>query len=497
MRSFKQFVEQREEGEKVNKDWRKEYINLPKGFVPPKNMAPIVQAFLDSGSIELTKDTSSSVTMPKKSLFLVGGPVRDFLLNPSKRSKDYDLATNATPEQIALILHSAGFGMENPSDAEQMDLSFKPEPKEGNKSWFLKGRDRGGEGKPFVIGAVVNGEVFDIATFRKDGTTVNGSSDVDFVDNPHDDAERRDLTINSMYIELTKPDGENKKLYDPTRQGYHDVFSGTVRTVGNAEKRFGEDKIRVMRAIRFHCKFGKSKPMDKGMQEAIPKFADLEGVSLERVREEFLKGLEDPDVDPRKYLSLYQRFGLLSKVFPGVKVRMEVPPQLRDKKDRFTALAWMLQDNPSERVEHVLSAVRDGVNTGWSNQERSLVNYLLSLKEFDPDRLSDFLKGRRSLGVTKDQIKKWVDMFDVVDGGSVKSPRPTWSKSVRRFAEFEPDPTRLVGWNAKDNDGKETGEVHPEIVSRRLADVPRHMRGSVLKDINREKLRGMFDELGA
>lgn len=494
MRSFRNFLEQREEGKRDN-DWRKEYINLPKGFVPPKNMVPIVQAFLDSGNIELTKDTSSSVTMPKKSLFLVGGPVRDFLLNPSKKSKDYDLATNATPEQIALILHSAGFEMENPADAEQMDLPFKPEPKgDGDRmSWFLKGRDAGGGGKPFVIGAVVDGEVFDIATFRKDGQTVNGNSDVEFVDNPKDDAERRDLTINSMYIELTKPDGENKKLYDPTRKGYHDLFSNTIRTVGPADKRFEEDKIRVMRAIRFHCKFGKSKPMDREMQAAIPKFADLEGVSLERVREEFLKGLEDPDVDPKKYLSLYERFGLLSKVFPGVKVRTDVPPQMRDRKDKFTALAWMLQDNPSERVAHVLGSVRDGTNTGWSNQEKSMVNYLLGLKEFDSDKLAEFLKGRRSLGVTKDQIRKWVDMFDTVEGGSVRSQRPTWSSRVRKFAGFEPDSKKLVGWHMKDDYGNDTGEIHPEIVSRRLADIPTHMRSSVLRDINREKLRNMFD----
>lgn len=495
MRSFGEFVEQREEeAKKGDKDWRKEYINLPTGFTPPKNMRPIVQAFLDSGSIELTNDTSSKVTLPKKSLFLVGGPVRDFLLNPSKRAKDYDLATNATPEQIALILHNAGFGMENPSDAEQMDLPFKPAKGTGNKSWFLKGRDAGGEGKPFVIGAVVNGENFDIATFRKDGKTFNGNSDVDFVDNPHDDAERRDLTINSMYIELTKPDGENKKLYDPTRMGYHDVFSGTVRTVGKADKRFEEDKIRVMRAIRFHCKFGKSAHIDRDIAAAIPKFADLEGVSLERIRDEFLKGLEDPDVDPKKYLSLYERFGLLPKVFPGVRVRTDVPPQMRDKKDKFTALAWMLQDNPSDKVEQVLDSVRDGTHTGWSGKEKSTVSYLLGLKEFDPDRLDDYLKGRRNLGLTKDHIGRWTDMFDVTDGGSVRSLRPTWTKRMRRFADFQPDTTKLVGWFAKDDTGNPTSAVHPEIVSRNMAEVPAHMRSSVLRNINREKLRQMFDE---
>ena len=506
MKSFRQFVEQKQE--KPNKEWKSEYINLPKGFVPPKNMVPIVQAFLDSGSIELTNDTSSSVTMPKKSLFLVGGPVRDFILNPSKKPKDYDLATNATPEQIALILHSAGFkvpakmnkntgkmepdydrsGKSDEDDKrkfKEMNISFKPDLQGpgDNKVWFLKGRDASEEGRPFVIGAVVNGQVFDIATFRKDGRTVNGQSEVDFVDNPQEDAERRDLTINAMYIELTKPDGENKKLYDPTRKGYHDVFSGTVRTVGKAEKRFEEDKIRVMRGIRFHCKFGKSKPMDSEMEAAIPKFADLDGVAMERIREEFLKGLDDPDVDPKKYISLYKKFGLLPKVFPGVNVRTDVPPQLRDKKDRFTALAWILQDNPVEKINSALGRF-------WSNQEKSMISYLISLREFDPDNLEDLLKDRRSLGVTKDQIKRWTDMFDIVDGGSVRSMRPTWSGRMRKFADFEPDVSKLVKWYSDDN----PEEVHPEIVSRNMADVPQHFRRSVLKDINRKKLRDMFDE---
>ena len=111
MKSFGEFVADKKsllsEAEKSKGDWKKEYVKLEKGFVPPSNMRPVVQAFLDSGSIELTSDTSSKVTMPKKSLFLVGGPVRDFLLG--KKPKDLDMATNATPEQIAMILHNAGF----------------------------------------------------------------------------------------------------------------------------------------------------------------------------------------------------------------------------------------------------------------------------------------------------------------------------------------------------------------------------------------------------
>lgn len=495
MKSFRQFVEQKQE--KPNKDWRKEYINLPNGFVPPKNMQPIIQAFLDSGSIELTKDTSSSVTMPKKSLFLSGAAVRDFLMNPSKRSKTHDLSTNATPEQVALILHNAGFkvpakidektgnmgpdydrnGTSDASDrrrAKEMNLSFKPELAErgDNKFWFVK--ERGGEGSALAIGASANGETFTITTFRKNAEI--------FVDNPVDDSERNDTTMDSMYIELTKTDGENKKLYDPTRKGYHDVFSGNVRTVSKAEKSFSEDTSRVMKAIRLHCKFGKSKAMDKDIEAAIPKFADLDGVPMEKVREEFLSGLEDPDVDPKKYISILKKFGLLPNVFPGVEIRTDLPPQLRDKKDKFIALAWMLQDNPVDVIDAALGEV-------WTQQEKSLISYLISLREFDPDNLETFLKGRKKLGVTKDHISRWTDMFDTVDGGSVKSLRPTWSTRMRKFAGFEPDYGKLVRWHGDD------GKTHPEIAARNLGDVPDNFKDSVLRDINREKLRNMFDEM--
>ena len=500
MKSFGEFVADKKsllaEAEKSKGDWKKEYVKLEKGFVPPSNMRPVVQAFLDSGSIELTSDTSSKVTMPKKSLFLVGGPVRDFLLG--KKPKDLDMATNATPEQIAMILHNAGFCIvkEDPD----WDLPFKSRVcGDDKKKYYLKGRDS--TGKPFVIGAVVNGEEFDIATFRKDAKTVNGQSEVDFVDNPHEDAARRDLTINAMYIELNKAEGDNTKLYDPTKQGYHDVHSNKVRTVGKAEERFGEDKLRVMRAIRFQCKFGKDQPIDPEIKAAVPKFIDLEGVALERVREEFLKGLDDSEIDPKKYVSLYSSMGLLKKVLPGVILNVNVPTQLRDKKDRFLSLAWILQDNPVEKVEAVLSPSRSQggkeVNTGWSNQERGIISYLLKLKEFDPDNLEELLNKKKILGVTKDQIKRWVDLFDVVDGPQVRSVRPNWSKRVRSFADFSPDPTKLVSWFSRDEGGKPTQEIHPEIRMQNLADVPPHFRGSVVKDMNKKRLRQMFNDIEA
>ena len=528
MKTFRDFVKSKailaeaEEKEK-ERNWKQEFINLEPGFKPHTNMQPIIQAFLDSGNIELTNDISKKVTMPKKALYLVGGAVRDIVRG--ERPKDFDMATNATPEQIALILHSAGFKVPSRNDesgrpmpdydrsgkhdsndtkkAKEMKISFKPSLQEDGdtKIWYLKGRDASEDNKPFVIGAVVNGEEFEIATFRKDAKTVNGQSEVNFVDNPLEDAERRDFTMNAMYIELSKADGENKRLYDPTKKGYADAHEGRIRAVGKAEKRFQEDGLRVMRAVRFHSKYGSDKTMDPELASAIPKFADLKGIALERVREEFLKGLDDKNIDPAKYVRTYAKFGLLAKVFPGVSVRTSVPTQLKNKRDRFLAIAWMLQDNPTDKVRAVLAGTRgspDGEShTGWSNNERETVCYLLKLKEFDRDELDELLKGRKLLGVTPDQIRRWVDMFDFVKGGSVVTPRPMWANHVRQFAGFEPDQRQLVAWHAKDEKGKSTGEIHPEILRRKMDQVPPHFRSSVVKDINRQRLRDMFDAQGA
>lgn len=518
MRSFKEFIHRRkllnEEQEKEKeKNWKQEFVNLEPGFKPHSNMRPIIQAFLDSGSIELTNDVSKKVTMPKKSIYLVGGAVRDIVRG--ERPKDFDMATNATPEQIALILHSAGFKVPCARDAsgkpmpdydrsgkhtgkdgragQEMNLSFKPKCQgdSDNKIWYLKGRDASQESKPFVIGAVVNGEEFEIATFRKDAKTVLGQSEVNFVDNPLEDAERRDFTMNAMYIELSKPDGENKRLYDPTKKGYADTHEGRIRAVGEAEKRFEEDRLRVLRAIRFHSKYGGEKTMDPDLAKAIPKFSELDGVASERIREEFIKGLEDKNIDPLIYIRNYARFRILNRALPGLRHRTDVPAALKSKKDRFLAIAWILQDNPTEKVKSVLSKMK------YSNQETETICFLIRLKEFDPDELGDLLPSRRNLGVTKDQIKRWVELFDIVDGDKVRTPRPTWAANLKKFADFEPDSRKLVGWFSRDEQGKSTGEIHPEIARRNLSEIDPRMRGSVIRDINRERLRSMFDAHGS
>ena len=503
-KTFNDFLILREQGEQQGgqqKDWKKEYVQLERGFIPPPKLRPVIEAFLKSNEVPIMRDTSKGqITMDKKPLYLVGGPVRDFLRG--KSIKDYDVATPATPEQIAHILHHAGFSMSPDragKEGKGLDLTFKPRAASSGdkKIWYIKGRDNSKDNKVHVIGAVVDGEDFDIATFRKDAKVTDGAAAVDFVDNPHEDASRRDLTINAMYIELTKPDGENNKLYDPTGKGLHDIRNGVVRAVGKAEDRFEEDKLRIMRAIRFHCRFGKGGKMDSDIERAIPRFRKMKGVALERIREEFLKGLEHPDVETKCYLSIYIRTGLLDTVFPGVSVNMDIPQRFRDKRDKPLALAWILRDNPIEKVKEVMNPQS---GRGWSIQEWKAVLFLLSLKDFNEENLHQHMQDRRGTGLTDDQIKDWVEYFNYQDeAGRRRNRLGGRANQIRAFSEFEPKPEDQITWQEKiphpDEPGKYLkGGVHPEIVNAGLHMVHPTQRGGVVQHLNQKKLRDLFQK---
>lgn len=509
-RSFKQFVSLKESSDN---DWKSTALGppLPKGFIPPPKLRPVIKAFLNSDSIVLHKgiNEKESLTMPKKTLYLVGGPVRDFIMG--KSIKDLDLATNATPEQIAIILSSAGFKrVEDRSGKAGAELKLPAQfwnsdeeekkiedAKTGDKFvWFIKGRDNSKEKKPFVISAVVDGEEFEIATFRKDAKVTDGQASVDFVDNPAEDAARRDLTINSMYIELTSPDSENKRLYDPTGHGLHDLKSGVVKTVGKPEDRFEEDPLRVMRAIRFWARFGKTGKMDPDMLKAMRKFTDLrERVALERIRDEFLKGLVHPEVDTAKYITAYKETGIIKMVFPGLNFDPPngMPAKFGEKKDKPLALAWLLQHNPTEKVAEAL-APQHSVNnenkpTGWQTDERKAVLFLLKLKEFSPEQVSHYMKAREGTGLSNAQIRDWVSMFKI--GDTNRNSRPWWAKHVGAFSGYQ----RQVGWDDAVKGGHDKCPSCKGQFSQNCSmcngkgEAPEHMRSEILSKLEAEKFK--------
>uniref|UniRef100_A0A3Q4I7R8 tRNA nucleotidyl transferase, CCA-adding, 1 n=1 Tax=Neolamprologus brichardi TaxID=32507 RepID=A0A3Q4I7R8_NEOBR len=147
-------------------------------------------------------------------LRIAGGAVRDLL--SGKRPEDVDFATTATPEEMKHMFQTAGIRMIN-----------------------NKGEKHG------TITARLHNESFEVTTLRVDVQTDGRHAEVEFTTDWQKDAERRDLTINSMFLGL---DGT---LYDYYR-GYEDLQNRKVRFVGSAEQRIKEDYLRILRYFRFY-----------------------------------------------------------------------------------------------------------------------------------------------------------------------------------------------------------------------------------------------------
>ena len=186
--------------------------------------------------------------------------------------------------------------------------------------------------------------------------------------------------------------------------------------------------------------------MDDDMEKALPDFLDLDKrIALERIRDEFLKGLLHPETNVRTYINIYVKKGLMNKVFPGLQIHPDIPAQFTEKRDKPLALAWLLQGNPIEDVERALSGTRqmeDGVAkpTGWSSEEKRAVLFLLKLLSFHPKDVVSLSNYRKGTGLSEKQVKDWVDMFNYNDEANRTRNRkgPQWAQTIKTFADFKP-----------------------------------------------------------
>lgn len=275
-----------------------------------------------------------------KKLYVVGGAVRDALLG--KTPKDYDLATDAIPTDVQQILTNAGI------------------------SNFPKGESFG------VIAAVIDKEVYEIATFREedytggDGRRPNEDS-IAFTDMATD-VSRRDLTINALYYDIAAG------MVIDLVGGVEDLRNKRVRTVGNPMDRFAEDRLRTLRALRFAHRFGST--LDKQTIDAIVHFKELPGVSSERIRDEFIKALHSSQ-KPEEFIDEYIKLGLMPRTFPGLVIDNHTISTIRNI---AVVLAKLLWKNDVQKV------VKGLYNAKFTGDEIESVAFLLELKV----RLQDF-----------------------------------------------------------------------------------------------------------
>lgn len=233
--------------------------------------------------------------------YFAGGSVRDRLIQ--RPPKDIDIATNATPDKVQELFESAS------------DL----------------------QGKAFGVIRVRQGEnVYEVATFRKDGTYLDGRrpESVTF-STAEEDAQRRDFTINGLFF-----DPVENRIIDHVG-GREDLGKKLLRAIGKPEARFEEDQLRIFRAIRFAVEL--EFEIDPGTWSALCSLAPKTlSVAPERVREELTRAFTSPQ--PQRALDLLDQSGLLKLWLPEVSNQkgVEQPPQFHPEGDVYVHVRMMM-----------------------------------------------------------------------------------------------------------------------------------------------------------
>jgi len=234
--------------------------------------------------------------------YLVGGCVRDLLLN--REPADYDVATDALPERVEeLFPGSMGVGA------------------------------RFG-----VILVREDSAAVEVATFRSDMGYSDGRhpDQVVYSRLPQEDVQRRDFTINGLLM-----DPQSGRVLDFVG-GREDIRAGLIRAIGEPAARFREDKLRMVRAVRFAARFGYA--IEPATLAAILRQAsDVVGVSAERLRDELTKILTEGA--SRRGFELLEETGLLQAILPEVaKMKgVEQPPQFHPEGDVWIHTRLMLE----------------------------------------------------------------------------------------------------------------------------------------------------------
>jgi poly(A) polymerase len=237
---------------------------------------------------------------------LVGGCVRDLLLG--REPADYDVTTDATPGQVMeLFPESIGVGAQ---------FGVVLVPRDGLK--------------------------VEVATFRSDVGYSDGRHPdrVVYAKTPQEDVQRRDFTINGLL--MRHDTGEILDFVD----GQADLKAGVIRAIGEPDRRFAEDKLRMMRAVRFASRF--EFEIEHATFAAIRRHAgSVTDVSAERIREELTKILTEGAA--RTGFELLEKSWLLSIVLPEIAAMKGVPqpPQFHPEGDVWIHTLLMIEGLPS------------------------------------------------------------------------------------------------------------------------------------------------------
>jgi tRNA nucleotidyltransferase/poly(A) polymerase len=326
--------------------------------------------------------------------FIVGGCVRDLLLGTTP--KDWDIATDAPPKEVIKI-----FPKTIPTGLQHGTVTV-------------------------AMGVGVENH-FEVTTFRIEGAYTDGRrpEEVFFVMNIDQDLSRRDLTINAIAY-----DPLNNSLVDPFK-GIEDLNNQIIKAVGDANFRFQEDGLRIMRVARFAARFGYS--VESNTFDAMGKNLEtLKLVSKERIQDELHKIIMSSNSSYG--MQLLQKCGALEIICPLLNKSNNTLLHLDNLKAEFeTKLAYLYNNSIIQNVKEELMSLK------FSNKELNKVLFLLEILE------------RYKIFVQKDSALAYKSFMAVI-----KNHAPDhWEHTLEEFCKL----TEALGMGSRNQLAKFDNEI--------------------------------------
>ncbi len=230
--------------------------------------------------------------------YLVGGCVRDLIMN--REPKDWDITTNAKPQEIIKLFEKTVY--ENTFGTVGVVVSQETVGENVSHVTDLNLEPRNYKLEPVIV---------EVTPYRIEAkySDFRHPDEVKFSDKLEDDLKRRDFTVNAMAL-------DNKGHLVDVFDGIKDIESKVLRTVGEADERFNEDALRMLRAVRLSLQLNFSVSYETS--ESILKNSELiKKISEERIRDEFAKIITSANASSG--VVMLQRFGLLKHIIPELE----------------------------------------------------------------------------------------------------------------------------------------------------------------------------------
>lgn len=321
--------------------------------------------------------------------YAVGGCIRDSLLG--RTPNDWDITTSAKPMEVkALFSHTIDTGIQHGT-----------------------------------VTILLDREGFEVTTYRIDGEYEDGRhpKEVSFTGSLEEDLKRRDFTINALAY------NETAGLID-IFEGQKDLKDGIIRCVGNAEERFTEDALRMLRAIRFSAQLGYR--IEENTLAAIHKLAgNLEKISAERIQTELLKLMVSPHPD---YLRTAYECGVTKVFFPEFDLAMETPQKHPHHCYNVGEhILHSLLEIPADKVLRLTMLLHDIAKPQCLNVDEKGITHFYGHEEMGAEMSRVILRRLRMDNDTTDKVCRLVRFHDY--GNGVAPDRRIVRRAVNKIGE--------------------------------------------------------------